>query len=459
MRRTNAVFAVALLGGSAISAGACNPTLVATGFTSHVICSDTFISGLPPREVFDEVVATRPGLGIAKAVLSYKVDREKREVRASFLGASESRAVYRDGLGCLLLRGEGPVDTSVPPSGPVASPVLPAIGGPELVDPPPGALRDALNRAFQESDPEPRRTKAIVVVHDGKIVAERYAPGYSAVTPLRGWSLSKSVMSALVGILVRDGKLTVDAPAPVAAWTDPRDPRHAITVDELLRMTSGLALSETGSDSKGTDVNTRILFLERDAAGAAASAPLVTRPGERWAYATGSTEIVSRIVRDAAGGHAADFLQFAQRELFRPLGMDSVTFEVDATGTPYGGSFMFATPRDWARFGVLYANDGVAEGRRILPEGWVRYSSSRTLDSPYAAGFWLASKAWRARWNVPDDLILGTGILGQRLVIAPSERLVIVRMGASLGSDDAELGGLGRLIADVREALVRPAPR
>jgi CubicO group peptidase (beta-lactamase class C family) len=266
-------------------------------------------------------------------------------------------------------------------------------------------------------------------------------------------------MSALVGILVRDGKLDVDAPAPVAAWSDAKDPRHAIRVDDLLRMTSGLALTETGSDSNGTDVNARILYLERDAAAAAANAPLLAPPGARWEYATGNTEILSRIVRDAAGGHGADFLAFARRELFFPLGMHSVTFETDATGTPYGGSFMFATPRDWARFGVLYAEDGVIEGRRILPAGWVRYSSSRTKDSPYAAGFWLGKKEWRTQWSVPDDLIVATGILGQRLVVIPSERLVIARMGASLAPADLRLGGLGRLVADVRQALAISAER
>jgi CubicO group peptidase (beta-lactamase class C family) len=199
------------------------------------------------------------------------------------------------------------------------------------------------------------------------------------------WSMNKSVVNALVGILVRQGRLAVGAPAPVPAWCDPSDPRHAITVEQLMRMTSGLALDETNS---GFDPASRMLFTEPDMAGFAQSAALAAPPGTRYHYSSPSTLILSRVIRDAVGGRAEDVRRFAERELFAPLGMRGVTLEFDATGTQVGSTYMYATARDWARFGLLYANDGIADGRRILPEGWVAYSASPTLGSRngYAAG-------------------------------------------------------------------------
>ena len=224
------------------------------------------------------------------------------------------------------------------------------------------------------------------MLHDGRVVAERYAPGYGIDTPLLGWSMTKSVINALVGILVRQGRLSVAGPAPVPAWRDPSDPRHAITVEQLMRMTSGLALDETNT---GFDPSSRMLSTEPDMAGFAESASLQAPPGTRYHYSSPSTLILSRIVRDAVGGRAEDVRRFAARELFAPLGMRGVTLEFDAAGTPVGSSYMYATARDWARFGLLYANDGVAGGRRILPEGWVGYSASPTPGSRdgYGAGF------------------------------------------------------------------------
>jgi hypothetical protein len=226
----------------------------------------------------------------------------------------------------------------------------------------------------------------------------------------------------------------------VPAWRDADDPRRAITVDHLLRMTSGLALAETHS---GFDPLSQMLFLERDMAGYAERAPLEARPGTRFAYTGGSTLILSRIIRDAVGGRAEDVLRFARRELFHPLDMRGVTFEVDAAGTPIGSTYVLAPARDWARFGLLFLNGGVARGRRILPEGWVSYSSSRTLSTNHAAGFWLPrNPGW------PRDSFYASGMLGQNVVVVPSERLVIVRFGATVeGGQDGT--GVRRLVADV----------
>ncbi len=274
-----------------------------------------------------------------------------------------------------------------------------------LVEPSDPALRKALEDAFVEPDAaHPRNTKAFVVLHDGKLIAERYAPGYGPNTPIWAHSISKSLTNALIGILVRDGKLRIDQPAPISAWSAQNDPRHTITIDQLLRMTSGLPF-----DDNDDPINhlTRMLFLERDMAGYAAQVPLEHAPGSTWNYSNAGFMLLSRIVRDVTGDSAVDTERFVRRELFEPLGMRSATLDCDATGTPIGASNSYASARDWARFGQLYLDDGVVDGRRILPEGWVAYSHSQTLATGYGAGFWTnlvnegSVPVWDAPWGMP----------------------------------------------------------
>jgi CubicO group peptidase (beta-lactamase class C family) len=326
------------------------------------------------------------------------------------------------------------------------------------VQPPAPEFEAALDSAFREpSQPPYRRVKAIVILHNGRLVAERYAPGYSVDTPILGYSLSKSVTNALIGIPVRQGKLSVGQRAPVAAWNNPSDPRRAITIDQLLRMTSGLALEESDS---GLDPVSRMLFLESDMAAFAEHAPLQAAPGSKWDYTSGNTLILSRIIRDAVGGRAQDVVEFARRELFEPLGITTATIEFDATGTPVGSMYILASARDWARFGKLYLNDGVAHGKRILPEGWVNYSAAPTLDTDYGAGF-LTNRGshgdadGRMHAGMPEDSFYGSGNLGQRIVIIPSAGLVIVRLGLT-HSPGFDMKGLLRLVEDTFSALKSP---
>jgi CubicO group peptidase (beta-lactamase class C family) len=417
------------------------PMRAITGAISRTLCSGAFVSLLNPEQVYAATLRPGKGFELVDWAIRYRVDAARGEVTTSFLGMFESTAVFRERLGCLLLRGDAQSSRSpAPPSKESAEAV-----GAEYAD---QRLREPLERAFAESDASlVRRTAAVVVLRDGRVMAERYAPGYRADTPLLGYSVTKSVVSALIGILVRDGRMTVAGPAPVAEWRDPADPRHALTIDHLLRMTSGLDLDETNRDY---DSVTRMLMMERDMAGFAASAALAAQPGTKWEYTSGNTLILSRIIRDAVGGRAEDVLEFARRELFAPLGMRNVTLEFDASGTPIGSTYMYASARDWARFGMLFADHGVSEGRRILPEGWVRYSASQTLESPYAAGFWLGSKSWRARWKIPPDAFFASGFLGQRVMIVPSMRLVIARFGNAHGRG-YDIDGFGRLVSDVVE--------
>ena len=431
---------------------------VATGFVASVLCSETFVSGQEPDRIFADTTAAMPGVGLITWGLAYKVDRRAGDVTVTLFGLGRSHAVYRGELGCMLDHGEPA--TGVPgPAEPKPQPAqLPEIAGPSLVSPANAQLAEALDRAFAEPGTAPfRHTHAIVVVKAGRVVAERYADGYGIDTPLLGFSATKSVTSALIGILVRQGKLALDKPVPVAAWQRADDPRRAITVDHLLRHTAGLALGSSLDASLGAALEpvNRMKFLEADRAAYAESIPLETAPGSAWNYHDGNSIILSHLIRDASGGHAADVLGFARRDLFDPLGMRYVTIEFDGAGTSEGSTQMLASARDWARFGLLYLNDGVAGGRRILPEGWVTSSAAPTPGAwvGYGAGFWTDhgdsfGATYRAGRGMPRDAFFAKGTLGQYVIIIPSERLVIVRFGRS-PNGPPEADGVFQLVRDV----------
>jgi len=381
----------------------------------------------------------------------------RKDVNVTLFGLGRSHAVYREGLGCTLAHGE-PLADIMPPPDDRQPALLPEIAGPAIVPPQSPELATALDRAFDEpAQPPYRRTRAIVVMKAGRVIAERYADGIGPETPLLGFSMTKSVISALTGVLVRQGKLKLDGPAPVAAWKHPDDPRHAISVDQLLRHTAGLALGSSLQASIGSafePVN-RMKFVEDDMAAYAASMPLATAPGTAWNYHDGNTIMLSHLIRNTVGGHPADALRFARRELFAPLGMRQVTLQLDASGTIEGSSEMLASARDWARFGQLYLNDGIAGGKRILPEGWVSYSSSPTPNAwvGIGAGFWTnQGDSFGAKFRIargwPRDAFFAKGTIGQYTIVIPSGRLVIVRLGRS-PNWPPEADGVFDLVRDV----------
>jgi len=431
---------------------------VATGFVANVVCSETFVSGQEPDKIFADTTAAMPGAGLITWAMDYKVDRVAKDVTVTLFGLGKSHAVYRGTLGCYLEHGESATRVTVPTESKPQPALLPEIAGPAVVQPATPQLAEAFDRAFAESKTPPfRRTRAVVVVKDGRVIAERYADGYGIDTPILGFSATKSVTSALIGILVRLGKLALDKPAPVAAWQSLDDPRHPITLDHLLRHTAGLALGSSLEASLGAALEpvNRMKFMERDMAAYAESTGLATVPGTAWNYSDGNTVILSHLIRSATGGHPADVLRFARSELFDPLGMHNVTFEFDGAGTPEGSSQMLASARDWARFGLLYLGDGVVGGRRILPEGWVNYSASPTPSAwvGIGAGFWSNrgdsfGANYRSGHGMPRDAFFAKGTLGQYVIIIPSERLVIVRLGRS-PNRPPEADGVLQLVSDV----------
>jgi len=425
---------------------------VATGYIAHNICSKTFVSRFDPQTVFAETIE-RDGIRRLRLLLHYHLDRTAKIVDASVAGLFESRAAFHEGFGCVMLLGsEQPyllrsdIEALKTPKAPS---LLPEIAGPKVVEPADPALKAALDHAFEEPDAPPfRRTKAVIVVRDGIIIAERYADGVTIDTPLLGFSMTKSVINALIGIMTQQGLVSPSIPAPIPEWRAASDPRHVIEVEHLLRMTTGLALDETNS---GFDASGQMLYLHNDMAGFAVKAQPIAPPGTRWAYSSPTTQLLARIIRDAVGG-PEQTLAYAWRELFNPLGMRDVTLEFDGAGTLQASTYMLASARDWARFGLLYLNDGVLGGKRILHEDWVDFSAAATLDTDYGAGFWTNrsehqhAKA-RVRLGIPRDAFFASGDLGQRVVIIPSQQMVVVSLGDATGPA-GDISGLARLVKE-----------
>ena len=269
-------------------------------------------------------------------------------------------------------------------------------------------------------------TWATVVVHRGQIVGECYGPEIEADTTLISWSMAKSVVHAFVGMLVAEGHLDLSAPAPVPEWADPNDPRHAITLDQLLRMASGLEFVEDYVD-EATSHCIEMLFGEVNAntAAYAASLPSIAPPGAVFNYSSGTTNIVSRLVAERIGQTVEAQQDWMTRRLFEPIGMTSAEPKFDDTGTFVGSSFLYATARDFARFGLLYLRDGVWDGQRLLPEGWVDYA--RTLSSANDDG-----TRYGAHWGLRPDgrgSFLCQGYETQRIRCVPANDLVVVRLG------------------------------
>jgi CubicO group peptidase (beta-lactamase class C family) len=285
-----------------------------------------------------------------------------------------------------------------------------------------------IDRCVHDAD-EFGMTLALVVVHGGRIVRERYGPETDAGTTLISWSMAKSITHALVGLLVEDGRLELSAPAPIGAWS--YDERAEITLQQLLEMSSGLEFVEDYVDAGVSHVIEMLFGSGIDDHAAYASAfPLVAPPGTVWNYSSGTTNIVAKIAGDAIGGGRAGTEKYLHDRLFGPLGMTSATPKFDTAGTFVGSSYVYATARDFARFGYLYLRDGWWDGRRLLPANWVDHAAT-PVAAPmpveerhgYGAHWWL--------WRRDPRTIAALGYEGQRTIVARDRDLVVVRLGTS----------------------------
>ncbi len=434
---------------------------VAANYSTKIVCSNVFLAARDPEEVLRDDVQSNgnPVLRLMRA----SVDRDRRLVRAGVLGVfGDGLAVARPGEGCGVLADGKLAPSTVSAPGPATAALPAATGAPQATT---GALRGTTGalrgttgalRVTTAGAPwpegntvaaaEPRLAaivgdprlagpgiRALVVVHAGRVVAERYAPGFTADTPLLGWSMTKSVMAGLIGMLIKDGRLALDGSAGWPAV--PGDGRAQIKIADLLAMSSGLHFDE--GYAAVSDV-TRMLYLEPDMAAFARAQPLDHPVGTVWSYSSGTALILSRLFQDAAGMPGPVFVR---TRLFEPLGMRTAIMETDERGTLVGSSYMYASARDWARYGLFLLNEGIWQGQPLLPASYVAMMRTPVAASggQYGHGqVWLwGSDADPAApgvnpdraFDIPSDTFWMEGHDGQSIAIIPSRELVVVRMG------------------------------
>jgi len=393
---------------------------IISGYAAKVVASGVFVAGRPAKDVVKEDLVSFPA-----NLASCSVDSGDSSVTASVWGLARRKAIYRRGLGATLVNGMS--EAALKGQQPVlASP--PAVDQ-DTVDWPMGdrggagvgvaGMSGAMGLAF--GAPESTGTRAVIVIYHGKIAAERYAPGFDRHTRLAGWSMTKGVTSAMAGILAGQHRLDVGGAAPVEQWKT--DDRSRIRVEDLLHMKSGLSWWELYA---GPAAATRMLFEEKDMGGYAERSVLRHPPGKVFNYSSGTANILSSVIRDRIG---AGYYRWPYEQLFYRIGMYSAVLEPDAGGTFVGSSYCYATARDWARFGLLYLRDGVWNGQRILPEGWVDYTRT---GSEYGAMWWLNADGRRFP-GVPRDCYSCEGYEGQYIWVIPSRDLVVVRLAMEHG--------------------------
>lgn len=413
-RIIGAVLLVAILGGG-IYLDSLMPVI--TGYAAKNLASAVFVSG---RNA-EEVEALDLNFSLIRFA-SNTVDYENKTVTSRFLWCT-STAVYREGYGVTLLCGDdaNKLREQVFPLLPDTTIVKPLPQGDSAVS----ARFAPIAKAFVDDHAYHGHPFAFVVLHKGGIVAEHYDQGIGPDTKLLSWSMAKSFVNALVGMMVKDSLIDIHAPLPIPEWQD--DDRKTITLHDLMQMQSGLEWNEDyGARS---DVNV-MLHCEEDMGLYALQKPLEYKPGTHWYYSSGSTNIVVRYLRSLFSSDEA-FLSYMRERLFAPLGIRNAIFEQDMSGTPVGSSYLYITAKDFARFGQMYLDDGCVDDERILPEGWVDYTCTPASNSEnrYGAFFWLNRGGKYP--DVPKDMYWCDGHDGQCIFIIPSCQLVVVILGYS----------------------------
>jgi len=403
-----------------------------TGYAAHNACAVSLVAGR------DDPDSDLPDNPLVPFLTGYVNEAGGSATSQVAFTLSTQKAWFTRGFGCTL-------STDRPSLGEATKVVADTNPLSEAPAPEPDQLVDAaIGRAFGDelsaSDADTLGTRGIVVLRGGQLVGERYAAGFDGSTPQLGWSMGKSVTSLLLGRMVLQERIAVDDKGLRPEWTDGR---KDITVDDLLRMKSGLSWDETYS--LGTPI-TQMLYGEADMAGYAASQPLAHAPGSYQQYSSGSTNILCGVLTDLADTRDADL---PRQQLFAPLGLTSATWEVDATGTPVCSSYLWATPRDWATIGEFALQDGVWAGERLLPEGWMKQVTTATPvaqseEKGYAGGWWVNQQAdgTLVDASLPADAYWANGHDGQRLYVVPSAGLVVARLGFSPDVDDVRVARL-----------------
>jgi CubicO group peptidase (beta-lactamase class C family) len=415
---------------------------IAAGYISQTLCTNVLILGRDQAEVeASDLTAQQREI----ATSTVKGDVVETTVRIGPVSESTS-TVYRPGLGCSVLAGRNLEDVLA-----VAvderSDSQPAVAAwPAVNEDVPGVNQEQLDAviasAFTDTTEDIERaqnTRALLVSYRGELIAERYADGFDGDTPQRGMSMTKSATATIIGILARQGRLDINAPAPLDGWSEGDDGRGRVTTHHLLTMTAGFDYQETSADSNPRTLHAKMLYAVPDAPAFAAETPLRGEPGTSWAYQTVHSVLLQQVARNVIADDQ-EYFRFAHQHLFDKLGMRNSFFQADAAGTFIGGASMYASARDWMKLGLLYLNDGVHQGERILPEGWVKYATTASEPSlktrAYGAQIWLNTPAPHQLFpGMPEDAYAFQGHFGQYVIVVPSLELVVVRMGMTFNGE------------------------
>jgi CubicO group peptidase (beta-lactamase class C family) len=420
---------------------------ILTGFASKSVASGIFVAKRTVESVEQGDNDFFPVL-----LSSNEVNPKERSVISSVFGIKKRKAVFVEGLGAILVNkeddGQGPFDI---PKRQQTVKDLPYPYGElpqkdtvfEEVDY--NRLSSVVKDAFDEPGEEDKRTRSLLVVYKDQIVAEEYAEGFDRHTPILGWSMTKSITSTIYGILVKKGKIDIEATTGLKEWED--DERSKITYSDLLHMNSGLEWEE---DYNTLSDVTRMLYLKSDMGRMQIDKTLVGDPDSTWNYSSGTTNLLAGPLLKEQFASQQEYLDFWYRELLDKIGMHSALIETDLSGSFVGSSYGWANTRDWARFGLLYLNQGNWNGEQIIDSSWVDYVSTptRTSDGRYGAQFWLNAGGHYP--DVPRDLFSANGYQGQYVFIIPSKNLVIVRTGL-MEEPEFDVNGLLRDIVSCIE--------
>lgn len=407
-----------------------------SGYGAKNLASAYYLQHRTPETIIKEDLGDFPStLG------TYTLNEKDSSATATVWGFAKRKAIFRKGLGATLINEYSEEQVRAQkfnlPTKPLANTdTIPWPYGDKLTNEISSnidtvQLNKAVESVFHETNNgKPVYTRAVIVVYDGNIIAEKYAPGFDKHTVLLGWSMSKSLTAAMIGLLVKEGKLTVEAPAPVPEWKGTN--KEKITLLNLLQQTSGLDFEEVYT--RPSEV-TKMLFNYGDMAAYTAKLPLKYAPGTVFNYSSGNSNILSRIIRHTVG--ESQYAAFPYTNLFYKINAYSFLLEPDAAGTYIGSSYSYATARDFVRFGLLYYNNGKWNGEQLLPEDWVKKSilaPACNAYKNYGYQFWLNGQNkkdihQKAYPDVPDDMFYADGYGGQDVYIIPSKKIIVARFG------------------------------
>ena len=407
---------------------------ILSGYSAKSTASSVFVAGRT-LEFTDATDNNFSPVNLA----SDEVDLEKKIATSSAFGLLTRKAVYRKGLGSVLTLTE---------EDETASYLSPKRLKPDNVTPFPygnapqkdtvfaNINYDKLNITIDSLFQEKNLTRAVLVVYKDQIIAEKYNRGFTKDSKILGWSMTKSILSTVFGVLQHQNKINVTDKAPIDSWQN--DERKNITIHNLLQMNSGLEWDENYDEISDA---TKMLFLDRDMTKMQENKPLVGKPNETWNYSSGTTNLLSGILRKQFTTHQ-EYLDYWYIDFIDKIGMNSMVLEADLSGNYVGSSYSWATSRDWVKFGLLYLHNGNWNGEKLFTKDWVNYVTTPTPTSNgiYGAQFWLnANKQFK---DVPANMYFADGYQGQRVYVLPDQEMVIVRFGLSNFDENEFLKGI-----------------